>query len=121
MWFSPNRWASIFYFILSALPIGIFIILADAMGVDRLWQAQPLRWVSIGMPILGIASLALAITCFPNRVRSRTTHLILLAASLLFVAFALYMLSWIYALFSLTPLCLLWKSYREAASLPASA
>jgi len=118
---SQNRWASICYLVLAAMPIGIVVVMLQASGPGELWGARTVTWLPFELIGLASAELALAIVCFSDRPRKQSFWLFLIIAGLTLAVVWAYLLSWVPALFRLLPCWFLWRSYREASGPPQAA
>jgi hypothetical protein len=111
---SSNRALAGVYLILAATPIGILVVMLYYSSVGELWATRSIARLPINMFALGLATVAFAGACLPNRPRTRGFWLFMLCASLALGLMASFALSWVTGLVYLLPVWLVWRQFRES-------
>lgn len=116
MKFSQNRWASVTYIALAVVPIGMLLVLLQFSSPAEVVEIRSETWVPINLSLIGVLTFAAAVVFFPNTNRTARSWLLFLSASVVLAVLVGFLLSWVTAIFYLSPVYFIWRSYREASS-----
>jgi len=113
---SQNRWASVTYLTLAVMPIGMLLVLLQFSSPAEMVEMRSETWLPINLSLLGVLTLAAAVVLYPNSNRTARSRFYFLSAAVVLAALVGVLLSWVTAIFYLSPVYFIWRSYREASN-----
>ena len=115
---SKNRWVSFYFLVLAAMPIAIFVLLAQYEDLSAMVASRNVSWFPFELIVLGVFALTLSVLSFQDRPRSRRAWFGLLLASLFLASMWAVVALGLPTLLCLIPSWFLWRLYRSNPSKP---